>query len=156
MKNKFFDWNFEPDDDSVTLPGSPIRKLYQGRYDDRGDIDVVEIGHDNIYDEIQSYAPSCDINLILAQYQEGDASVLNRVQGFYADLTAIPDNYPALLNKLQDCRDFFDSLPIDIKTKFGNSYEQFISQSSDADFLSKFIAEKVAPEHSEVINNEQS
>lgn len=156
MRNKYDNIKFAKHDKIVkTCSGSPIRDIYEGQYNDNGLLEVVKIGEENIYDEIQSYAASCDLNNIISRFTAGDESVINAVESFYADLSKIPDNYPALLNKLTETRNFFDSLPADIKQKFNNSYEQFLASSERPDFLSIFVPDTINAD-TKVMNNEMN
>ena len=78
-----------------TCPGSPVKQLYSGRYNERGQVELTPDGTDNIYEFIQSFAESTDIHTILRRYQNGEADVLSKVQGVYADITEMPASlYP--------------------------------------------------------------
>ena len=73
--------------------GSPIRTTYSASYDDKGRIRLEESGTENLYDYIQSFAESCDIHVLLKRFANGETDVLSRVQGFYADVTELPQTY---------------------------------------------------------------
>lgn len=120
-------------DSSVT--GSGVSAVYAGRYDDDGYLVVDEVGTEDIYSQIQSWADSVDINAIVSRYASGDSSALDNVQGFYADVSDLPTSYSEFLNKVLETRDFFDSLPVEYKMKFDNSYENFLVSTQRPDFL---------------------
>lgn len=117
--------------------GSPVRTVYGGRYDANGRV-VLEIkGQENLYDFIQSFKDSVDINVILARFTNGDPEALSRAQGFYADVTSFPSNMADALNRINECEEMFKSLPLEVRQKFDCSFEQFLSQSGSAEWLEK-------------------
>lgn len=82
---------------------------------------------DNLYDYIQSFADSVDINVVLAKFANGDMSAINHQSGFYGDFTNLPNNIADIHNKLVEMNEFFDNLPKDVREKFDNSYDVFIN-----------------------------
>lgn len=114
--------------------GDPVRITYSGKYDDDGCLVVEEVGKENIYELIQSYAESVDINNILMRFQQGDTTALEKAQGFYADATAVPKNMADLLNKLNRAEAGFEKLPADFKEKYGNDFARFICSFDPSDF----------------------
>lgn len=107
-------------------PGSRIKKKYSAYYDDEGRLQLEQVGTIDLYEEIQSYAESVDINTILARYAMGDAEVLQKTQGFYFDATEVPKNTADLLNKLMKAEYEFDKMPIEFKERFGNDFTRFL------------------------------
>jgi hypothetical protein len=80
-----------------TCSGSPLKQLFTGRYNERGQIELTEDGTENIYEYIQSFAESTDIHSILRRYQNGEVDVLSKVQGVYTDITEMPQTYAEAL-----------------------------------------------------------
>lgn len=117
--------------------GNPIRTLYRGRYDANGCIVLEEKGIENLYDYIQSFRDSVDLNVILARFSNGETDALSKAQGFYADVTDFPKNMAEALNRINECEEMFKSLPLAVRQKFDCSFEQFLSQSGSADWLEK-------------------
>lgn len=117
--------------------GCPVRVLYGGRYDANGRVVLEEKGKENLYDYIQSFKDSVDINVILARFANGDAEALSRAQGFYADVTGFPQNMADALNRINECEEMFKSLPLEVRQRFDCSFEQFLSQSGSDDWLDK-------------------
>ena len=117
--------------------GSPIKTLYGGRYDANGRIVLEEKGKENLYDYIQSFRDSVDLNVILARFTNGETDALSKAQGFYADVTEFPKNMAEALNRINECEEMFKSLPLEVRQKFDCSFEQFLSQSGSADWLEK-------------------
>lgn len=117
--------------------GSRIHTLYSAHYDDNGSVVLEESGKENIYDIIQSFKDSCDINILLRRYQNGEVEALSKVQGAYGDFTDMPKTYAELLNRLNDGKVLFESLPVDVRSKFGHNFSEFMSQFGSSEWFEK-------------------
>ncbi len=129
--------------------GSPIKQLYAGSYNERGQVELREDGTENLYDFIQSFAESTDIHAIMRRFQNGEVDVLEKVQGFYGDVTEMPKTYAEALQRIADSEKVFMSLPVDVRAKFGHSFSEFLAASNDADFLDRLgvqVDNSVSPE----------
>lgn len=122
-----------------SCPGRKTRPKYSAYCLENGTIELEECGTEYIYDDIQSYADSCDINLILARYAAGETDIISRVQGFYADVADMPDSYIGMFNLVNKGEEFFNSLPAEEKQKFNNSFPEFLSALNTPDFLDHFV-----------------
>ena len=118
-------------------PGNPINQLYAGSYNERGQVELKEDGTEDLYAFIQSFAESTDIHAIMRRYQNGEVDVLEKVQGFYGDVTEMPQTYAEALQRISDSEKVFMSLPVDVRAKFGHSFTEFLAASHDADFLDR-------------------
>lgn len=116
-------------------PGNPIKQLYTGSYNERGQVELVEDGTEDLYAFIQSFAESTDIHSILQRYQNGEVDVLEKVQGFYGDITEMPRTYAEALQRISDSEKVFMSLPVEVRAKFGHSFSQFLAASQEDNFL---------------------
>lgn len=119
----------------VSNPGNPLKQLYAGSYNERGQVELKEDGTEDLYAFIQSFAESTDIHSILKRYQNGEVDVLEKVQGFYGDITEMPKTYAEALQRISDSEKVFMSLPVEIRAKFGHSFSQFLAASQEDDFL---------------------
>lgn len=108
-------------------PGTAIHKLLKPKFDSQGNYELVEAGEVNIYDEIQSHAESCDINVLMKRYQNGDAAALSKVQGTYFDSTGMPKTYAEMLNTIIAAESQFNSLPLEERSKFDFSFEKWLA-----------------------------
>lgn len=117
--------------------GSRIHKLYGALYDECGRMTLEEKGTESLYDFIQSYADSCDIHILLKRYQNGEADVLSKVQGFYGDYTQLPTNYAQLLNTVNAGKDLFDKLPVATRAEFGHSFNEFMASMCDGTLMQR-------------------
>lgn len=129
MFNTQFDFRLR----SICPSGSPIKQLYKGHVNDDGIIELVDAGTVDLYDEIQSHKDSCDINVLLKRYVNGETDILSQVQGVYADSVGMPKTYAELLNSVIQGEEMFNSLPVETKEKFGFSFTQFMASMDNLD-----------------------
>lgn len=144
-----FKTQYDARDRIQSNPGNPIKQLYSGCYNERGQVELKEDGTENIYDFIQSFAESTDIHAILRRYENGEVDVLEKVQGFYGDVTDMPKTYAEALQRIADSEKVFMSLPVDVRANFGHSFSEFLAASNDADFLERLgvqVEQSVTPE----------
>lgn len=132
-----FKTQYDARDRIESNPGNPIKQLYVGSYNERGQVVLKEDGTENLYDLIQSFAESTDIHAILRRFENGEVDVLEKVQGFYGDLTDMPKTYAEALQRIADSEKVFMSLPVDVRAKFGHSFSEFLAASNDNDFLDR-------------------
>ena len=132
-----FSTQYDARDRIITHPGNPIKQLYSGSYNERGQVELKEDGTEDLYAFIQSFAESTDIHSILKRYQNGEVDVLEKVQGFYGDITEMPHTYAEALQRIADSEKVFMSLPVEVRAKFGHSFSEFLAASQEADFLDR-------------------
>lgn len=132
---KAFKTQYDARDRIESNPGNPVKQLYVGSYNECGQVELKEDGTEDIYAFIQSFAESTDIHSILQRYQNGEVDVLEKVQGFYGDITEMPKTYAEALQRIADSEKVFMSLPVEIRAKFGHSFSQFLAASQEDDFL---------------------
>lgn len=132
---------------TVSNPGDPIHITYAGHYDEKGRVVLEESGRENIYDQIQSYAESCDIHVLMNRYLNGDVSALSKAQGQFLDVTNFPKTYADMLNFVNDMEKQFMSLPAQVRSEFGNSFSEYLAASGSPDFMERLgINNKAAAE----------
>lgn len=135
--DKPFKTQFDARDRIQSYPGNPIKQLYAGSYNERGQVELKEDGTEDLYAYIQSFAESTDIHAILRRFENGEVDVLEKVQGFYGDITEMPHTYAEALQRISDSEKVFMSLPVDVRAKFNHSFSEFLAASQDADFLDR-------------------
>lgn len=123
------------DNNIYSCAGSPVRTVYEPVLNDDGSIDLVAAGVENTDEEIQSYAESCDLNIILAKYLNGDTSVLNRYSPMFGDFTNMPKTYAEALQKKIDAERMFSELPIEVRKKFDNDINKFYVQAGTEEWF---------------------
>lgn len=94
---------------------------------DDGVLSLEPIGKTDIRAMIDSYRESCDLNIILARYANGDASALSATQGSYFDAVGLPKTYAEMLNTVMSAENEFMKLPLNIRERFDNSFQKWLS-----------------------------
>lgn len=127
-------YDFSSYEHGFTCSGDKVRPNYKPQYNENGSYELVEDGLQHCYEDIQSWLPSTDLGTIINTYlKTGDAELLQRRAGFYADVTDLPKNYGELHNMLQNADNIFLSLPLEVRESFGNSAAVFYKDPSVAD-----------------------
>lgn len=147
--DKPFKTQYDARDRIQSHPGNPIKQLYSGSYNEFGQVELKEDGTEDIYAFIQSFAESTDIHAILKRYQNGEVDVLEKVQGFYGDITEMPKTYAEALQRIADSEKVFMSLPVEVRAKFGHSFSQFLAASQEDDFLDRLGVKPIEQSTSE-------
>lgn len=97
--------------------GSRKRDMLE-RVFDHGAPCIRKVGETDLQDFIDSFADECNINRIVQRYAAGDVSVLQRVQGVYADYSGAPDNLTTAFEIVKNVRDIYDSADDAVKAAF--------------------------------------
>lgn len=132
-----FKTQFDKHDRIFQNPGSPVKVTYAPQYDKNGVLELVVSGQENLYDYIQSFAESCDIHVLLARYNDGDESILSRVQGFYGDVTDMPKTYAEVLNSVIAGENAFMKLPVEVRAEFNHSFAEWMAAMDQPDFVQR-------------------
>lgn len=123
--------------DLYTESGSDIKVIYSSKVNDDGTIELVPSGKEDWQSYIESFADSVDINYIIARYQNGDLSALNQRNGVFGDFTQMPKTYAEMLQVQINAKDAFDRLPVDVKEKFHNDFNQYLATAGSEEWLNK-------------------
>lgn len=105
--------------------GEPVKKQFIGRYDYNGDVELVEDGVRNVYDEIQSYADECSMDSILRRFAAGDVSVLSKSQGVYVDASQLPEHFVDMCNLVAEVERNFNLLPVEERAAYENNFVKY-------------------------------
>ena len=109
----------------VSHVGEPVKKQFIGRYDYNGDVELVEDGVRNVYDEIQSYADECSMDNILRRFAAGDVSVLSKSQGVYVDASQLPEHFVDMCNLVAEVERNFNLLPVEERAAYENNFVKY-------------------------------
>lgn len=137
MADKMFRTQFDDKPRYVADSGKAIKEEFVGRYDDKGRVVLVPNGTTNMYEYIQSYADSVDINVLLAKYKNGDIEALSRVQGMYADISDMPKTLADMLNKLKAGEEAFASLDVETRAKFNHNISEWFATAGSDEWFEK-------------------
>lgn len=123
----------------LTGVGSREKISYEARYNPKGQLELHEKGKEDWYGYIQSHKDSVDIHVLLERFQRGDVDVLNRVQGFYGDITSMPSTFADALNIVRSSEEFFNSLPVEERAKFNHNFSEFLAAFDTPDNLARLF-----------------
>lgn len=122
-----FNTKYGTKNEVVSNPGDPIKIEHQLVIKENGEHVLEPCGQTNTDEMIESYAASVDINQILARYQAGDVNALDKVRGFYADVSDLPVKLSDVMNINLRGKELFDSFPVEYKQLYGQDYLQFVN-----------------------------
>ncbi len=140
-------------DSHFSSPGDPIRSLFRLGLEDGRQV-LVEDGRINIPDFINAWRESTDMAFILSRINAGDTSVLNRKPCFYADSTIFPSNPADGLKMMDNAVKVFDSLPEDVRSKFGNDALSWVKSAGSPDWLDKMSIKSPSTDPESEVNHE--
>lgn len=123
-----FDTQYDKRSRIATNPGRREADLFEPEFDENGHYELRKVGKVDTYSEIQSHKDSCDINVIIKRFANGDATALSKAQGTYFDATGMPQTYAEMLNTVIRAENHFNALPLEEREKFGCSFERWLSE----------------------------
>lgn len=132
-----FETRYRPQRHFYSGHGDPVKVLYSPEFDKQGVMTLKESGRENLYDYIQSHRDSVDIHKILQRFEEGDVAALSKVQGQFGDFSQFPKTYAEMLNQVIEGENAFNNLPLDIREKFGHSFQQWLATAGSAEWSEK-------------------
>lgn len=120
-----------------SCPGERWKIEYEPIVQADGTIELRESGKTDLQEFYDSQAASCDMALIISRYLNGDRSVLEQRQGAYFDATQVPSTYAEMLQTVISGQRSFEALPVEIKQKFNNDFNQWFATAGSDDWQSK-------------------
>lgn len=138
--------------------GDGTVEVYELKADAKGNPteQLVLTGKKSLFDEIQSFHESTEINNIINRFVNGETHLLHQVDGVYADVTNAPESYADYFRKVREAEKIFNQLPDEIKDKFDDDPEKFFLEFGTDSFINKVSDADNANEivqKSEVIDN---
>lgn len=125
--------------------GCPIRDVYASKLDKNNNIVVEKKGEENLYDYIQSFKDSVDINVVLKKFAAGDESALMQREGLYTDIVDMPTNLNEFVEFSRNAQQLFDSLPIETKKQYNNNVFNFMEAVNTGEFFKEKEKEILEP-----------
>lgn len=103
-----------------------------------GKKEIVKVDTINTYNYIQSFKDSCDINVLIQRFANGDESALGigRTPSFI-DCTQMPKTLAEAQSQLIEAENYFNSLPVEVRAKFGHDAGQFFAEIGSDEFNKK-------------------
>lgn len=84
----------------------------------RSRINLVEVHNQN--------RDMCDLKKLIQRFQAGDLSALEQRDGFYADVTELPQTPQDVAQYAVNAKSIFYSMPIELREKYGNSLGRWL------------------------------
>lgn len=133
--------------------GEKMQPVWDLVIDSKGKEVVKQVGETDLHAAIQAEYASVNLDMILARFDAGDATALERAKGFYADVSELPVKLQDVLNMNYEAEKFFNSLPVEVKKIYGNNYRVFINDPQKlVDFMSN---EPVIDKEDEKVEKEE-
>lgn len=136
---------------AITPAGYQYETVYTQAYDKAGRPLLEKIGEKNIVEMIASNKDNANYEKLIRKFQAtGDISFLNNKQGFYADMTGVPENLIDAYNSIEKAKFIFEQLPADTRAEYNNSVTEFIADFGSEKFIKAFGVSNEVVEESEV------
>lgn len=155
-------WNFRtPVSERIrrhTETGQHLEDVLAMRLDEKGNEVFYVAGQHDTYAEIQSYKDEVNIERIIAQcIDTGDMNILNQIKKEYVDLTETPTNLVDAKNKIMKAETDFYKLPLEIREKYGNNFNKYLSEVGTEDWLKTmgFVKEEKPTEENKTEKGEK-
>lgn len=121
----------------VSNPGTEYELEYSSKVMPDGTIKLQPSGKINLKEMINSQRESTDIAYIIQQLENGNRDVINPTPGFYADCTKFPKTYAEFLQARIDAEADFYKMPVEIRQKFDNDFNQYFASVGDPEWFEK-------------------
>lgn len=108
-------------------PGNAEEIEYAPSIGEDGLLSLEAVGTIDLRSQIDSYRDSCDLNVIISRFNNGDVDVLSRAQGSYFDAVGLPHTYAEMLNTINTAETEFFKLPLSVRELFDNSFYRWLS-----------------------------
>lgn len=122
--------------DTCSCSGTRMRRIWTPHFVESKlglaeyEIDLSDDGEIDMFDAIQELSDYVDIDNIVKRYNNGEVDVLEKVQGFYGDLTTLPVDMRGIYDLNAQGKNLFDSLPEDVREQIGD-YKSFMTMASE-------------------------
>lgn len=101
---------------------SHYRDVIRKDYDEEGHEIFVVVDKEDVYKQIQVCKDSCDLQMIIQRYLNGDESVLQRAQGQYLDCREFPESRQQALNLAFEIERAYLALPEEDRANYEDIY----------------------------------
>lgn len=107
--------------------GEKIEEVWAMRINDDGKEEFYIAGKTNVYEKIQAFAEDVKIENIIARVTAtGDATIMQKVQGTYADISEFPKDLLEAQQQIKAAEEIFMQLPTNIKEKYENNFNVYL------------------------------
>ncbi|QRV61641.1 VP3 [Gokushovirinae sp.] len=142
-----------------SVTGNGKEPEYSYEINEKGVRTLKRTGEVDVYAQIQTYLEETKIENIIqrATYDPTAIGSQEWMTQEEVDISNVPENYHEWKRMVNDAENRFNALPAELKEKFGNSVEQYISEMGTVNWAKKLgWTEPIEPiERKEEINSEQ-
>lgn len=117
-----------------TPTGIKEKIIFGIKYEDDGSKTVIVKGMEDIYRKRQEAKESVDINNIIRRYTNGDPFALEKVKTTYGDFTNTPKDIVSAMAMIQERKEAFLRLPIEVREAYNHDPEQFLADAGSEKF----------------------
>lgn len=110
------------------------RRLVRGVASD-GSPTLIEDGKEDVYDSIQKSVSGRSIEDLIRRATAGDNTAIPPVVDSYPDLSSVPTSMLEAHMMLEDAKLKYNSLPAELRSKYGNDFSSFLSAAASGQIL---------------------
>ena len=110
--------------------GQRYRKKYVKSIEG-GKSSLLENGVEDVYDSIQKAALGITIEDLIRRARNGDTTAIGQPVDSYMDLSNAPRDILEAHEMIKGMKNSFYGLPADVRAKYGNSFDSFLSAVND-------------------------
>lgn len=126
----------DPPKVTITPSGSMEEDIWQLKIDEKGNETFYIAGKTNVYEKIQAHLEETKLENILAKcIDTEDTTLLNQREGFYADLSEMPNTWIEAQNKIKNAENIFNELPLEIRKKYDNNFNKYLAEIGSESWL---------------------
>lgn len=149
----------EKPESKPSATGNGKEPEYSYEIDEKGARTLKRTGEVNVYAQIQTYLEETKIENIIQRATYDPAAIGSQewMKQAEVDISNMPENYHEWKRMVNDAENRFNALPAELKEKFDNSVEQYISEMGTVEWAKKLgWTEPIEPvERKEEVNSEQ-
>lgn len=121
----------------VSDPGSRFREKFHGVVQEDGRIELVSDGFEDVKERMRADAVGTTLPEIIARATAGDPTAFRKDIGWFGDVVGMPKTYADILNLVNDGRDRFESLPLEVREKFDFDFNKWFATMGTNDWYDK-------------------
>lgn len=121
----------------VSSSGSRFREKFHGVVQEDGRIELVSDGFEDVKERMRADAVGTTLPEIIARATAGDPTAFRKDTGWFGDVVGMPKTYAEVLNLVNDGRDRFESLPLEVRERFDFDFNKWFATMGTNDWLDK-------------------
>lgn len=113
----------------ISNPGSQFKEIYVLDPNGNNEFDIMLSDKKyNLQEYIDSFKDQCDVNILIKRFENGDITALGDPSQFVGgDIYGFPDSIQDIYKLNKSAKEYFNSLPADIKSCFNDINDFYTS-----------------------------